>query len=78
MMRIVEQISPMLACNNEQAMKNQYMAWVDSLNNAATRDLQRKGHQGWRNRTTTTYASRMLSKFRTACHARTAAFRSEQ
>ena len=47
MMRIVEHISPMLACNNEQAMKNQYMAWADSLNNAATRDLQRTGCQGW-------------------------------
>jgi hypothetical protein len=40
-MRVVEQINPMDACNNDEVMKNQYAGstWADSLNSAVTRAL---------------------------------------
>jgi len=41
MMKMVEQINAMDACNTEAAMKNQHVGftWVDSLNDVATRAL---------------------------------------
>ena len=45
MMKTVQVMSPVVASNTEQAMVNQYMAWMGSLNNAMTRNLQRRACQ---------------------------------